>query len=125
MISTVLFIICCLSFIRGLVINKQPELYADPEVKEQIAATENIQTELFYNTDLLYAYSKDSLFKEIHAITIKTGLVIGHDWKPVFTKVYFKGGELHYISSGIHDWQFLGLTLHSVPEEFKGTIKTK
>ncbi|WP_221390417.1 hypothetical protein [Dyadobacter sp. NIV53] len=125
MISTVLFIICCLSFIKGLVANKQQEFYADPEVKGQTVETENIQTALFYNTDLLYVYAKDSLSKEVNAVTVKNGLVIGHDWKPVLTKMYFKDGKFHYTASGIHEWQFLGLTLHSVPEEFKGTIQTK
>lgn len=125
MISTVLFIICCLSFIKSSVRNKQEEFYIDPEIKGQKTATERVQIELFYNTDLLYVYTPDSLSKEIRATSVKTGLVIGHDWKPAFTRLYLKNGELQYISSGMHEWQFLGLTLHTMPVEFEGTIKMK
>ena len=123
--STIIFVVSCLSFIKGGVANKQEELLIDPEVKGQTLVTENIQKELFFNLDLHYIYSKDSLAKEIRTVTVKNGLVIGHGWNNVLIHADIKSGALHYKVKGMHDWQLLGLTLYSMPEELQGIVKMK
>lgn len=123
--STIIFVVSCLSFIKGNISNKHEELLLDPEVKGQTLETENIQKELFFNLDLHYTYSKDSLAKEIRTTTTKNGLVIGHGWNNTLIRTYFKDGALLYNVKGTHDWQLLGLTLYSMPEELEGTVKMK
>ena len=125
-VSAIIFVVCCLSFIKSSVTNKQEKIALDPAIKDQVTASEKIHQDLFYNIDLIYVYSKDSIAQnEIRGTTVKSGVVIGHEWKPLLTKMTYSNGMLQYISSGNHEWTFLGLTLHSAPEEFKGTIKAK
>jgi len=125
-LSVVIFVICCLSFIKASVSNKQSELVRDSDEKNQAISMENLDNKIFFNLDLLYAHGRDTLNSDdTYATTIKSGFVIGHEWFPTRTKVFSKDGLKHYEADGIHEWRFLGLTLHSASESFKGTIKIK
>ena len=121
--STIIFVVCCLSFIRESLSNKSSVLPVDPEMENQTTEMYNIKNDLFFNLDLMYSFSKDSLKPEIPAITVINGFVIGHEWKPLLTKVYVKKGIVHYTVVGNQDWKFLGLTLYTDRREFTGTIK--
>jgi hypothetical protein len=125
-LSAIIFVVCCLSFIKSAVMNKPEEIAPDPAIKEQRILTEKIHQDLFYSIDLIYVYSKDVVAKDqIRGTTVKSGLVVGHAWKPLLTSIYYRNGMLQYQVSGNHEWTFLGLTLHQAPEEFKGVIKAK
>jgi len=125
-LSAVIFVVCCLSFIKTSVSNRQPELAKDPDVKDQIVAMQNLDNEMFFNLDLLFVDTTDTLNGHgLHATTIKSGFVIGHEWFPTRTNVFTENGTRQYEADGIHEWRFLGLTLHSSSESFKGTIAIK
>lgn len=125
-LSAVIFIVCCLSFIKFSVSNKQSELAKNPEAKDQVIVMQNLKNELFFNLDLLYADGNDTVKTDgSYATTIKSGFVIGHEWFPTRTKVLLKDGSRQFEADGIHEWRFLGLTLHSAPETYKGTIDIK
>ena len=125
-VSAIIFVVCCLSFIKGSVMNKQEKIALDPALKDQVTETEKIHQDLFYSIDLIYVYSKDSIVQnEIRGTTVKSGIVIGHEWKPLLTKINYSKGSIQYVCSGNHEWTFLGLTLHGAIEEFKGSIKAK
>jgi len=125
-LSAVIFVVCCLSFIKASVSNKQPELAKDPDVKEENVEMQNLDSKMFFNLDLLYFDGKDLLdTTALSATTIKSGFVIGHEWFPTRTKVFTTSGSRQFEADGIHEWRFLGLTLHSAPESFKGTITIK
>ena len=123
MVSTVIFVICCFSFIKESLSNNSQIFPADPSTETQITETKNLKHELFFNVDLIYGFSKDSSAKEFPAITVINGFVMGHEWKPVLTKVYFKDNVITYFATGTHEWKLLGLTLYTDPEEFKGELK--
>ena len=121
--STIIFVVCCLSFIRESLSNKSLFFSFDTEMANQTTKMYNIENVLFFNLDLMYSFSKDSIKTEISAITVINGFVIGHEWKPLTTKVYVKKGIVHYAIAGDHNWEFLGLTLYTDRREFTGTIK--
>jgi len=118
--SVVIFVLGCLSFLSAGVKNPRQELPFGKEIANEAVEVLNIKKDLFYNLDLMYVDQKDSLGKEIPATTVKHGFIIGHEWKPLGTTVYFKDGILHYTAMGLHEWKFLGLILYSDGEDFKG-----
>lgn len=122
LVSTIIFIVCCLSFIKESLSNKSQVFPVNPEISGQTVKTFNINNELFFNLDLIYG-QQDSLNTGLLGVTVTNGFVIGHEWKPELTKVFFKEGILRYVAFGNHEWRFLGLTLYTAPEKFSGTIK--
>jgi len=125
LLAVVIFVVGCLSFIKGSVMNDQQGISVDPEIKGQIVEGENVQKEMFFSIELLYVHAKDTLSNEMHGTTVKTGLVIGHEWKPAVSRLSLKDHKIKYFCSGIHDWKLLGLTLYSEPKEFEGVIEMK
>jgi len=124
--SVVIFVVCCLSFIRASVSNKQPGSGTDADGKEKPYLLENVDRKMFFNLDLLYADENRAPDADgVSATTIKSGFVMGHEWFPTRTRIFDQDGLKRYEAEGIHEWRFLGLTLHSAAESFKGTIKIK
>ena len=121
MAAVIIFVVGCMSFIKGTVSNdgQEPNSRDDEKMEKS-----TIDSKLFYDLDLIYFYKKDSSATQVRSFVAKNGLVIGHEWKSLADdKVYFKGDILHYSCSGIHEWKLLGLTLYKEPQTFTGTIK--
>lgn len=124
MLSTVVFIVGILSFIRSTVVNNQSQ---GNQLKEnEIVGTKSLEKSLFYNLDLLYVYKKDSVYNApLAGKVLKSGTVIGHEWAPGLTEVNLSNGVMNFDVVGDHQWKLLGLTLYSQPQRFKGTINIK
>lgn len=124
-LSAAIFVVCCLSFIKTSVTNRQSDLGKTTDANKQVIVMENVDNKMLFNLDLLYVESDSLNNAGFYATTIKSGFVIGHEWLPTRTNVFDKAGLKQYEADGIHEWKFLGLTLHSAAESFKGTIKIK
>jgi len=117
--AVIIFVISSLSFISSSVKNRKQDLPFGKVIGNEKVETFEIKDDLLYHIDLMYVMP-DSVGKEIISTTVKYGIVIGHDWKPAFSQVTLKNGQLHYYASGMHEWKFLGLTLYTEDVEFKG-----
>ncbi|WP_254562978.1 hypothetical protein [Dyadobacter diqingensis] len=124
MLSTVIFIVGILSFMRSAVINNQSQ---GSQLKmNEVVGTENLEKSLSYNLNLMYVYNRDSLTNaQLSGKVLKSGTVIGHEWAPGRTDTYLTNGVIHYDVSGDHQWKLLGLVLYNQPKRFQGTIKIK
>lgn len=49
-----------------------------------------------------------------------SGLMIGHDWKPLGGVASGRNGQLSYNVTVLHDWKLLGVKMYTTAEEYKG-----
>ena len=51
-----------------------------------------------------------------------SGVLIGHDWKPLMGTTRSRDGQMAYHVVMLHNWKLLGMDVYASGEEYEGTI---
>lgn len=73
-------------------------------------------------TLLIEGKRTDSTFQAYGLYATVSGLLAGHEWKPIAGTVNADKKQLHYQIVILHNWKLLGTTIYTSPDEYTGTI---
>ncbi|SES85744.1 hypothetical protein [Hymenobacter actinosclerus] len=52
--------------------------------------------------------------------TTVSGVMLGHDWRPLRGMANGQNGQLAYSVTVLHDWKLLGINVYTTAEEYEG-----
>jgi len=70
----------------------------------------------------IVAERTDSLIRPFGLYTGVSGLVVGHNWKPLGGFVNIENNKLYYQADMIHEWKLLGFVLKTTIEKYAGNL---